>query len=42
MMGDESREFYRVGAGESSGSTITDTNTSFSTPSTSKQTVAEI
>ena len=40
MRGDESREFYRVG--ESSASTITDTNTSFATPSTSKQTVAEI
>ena len=30
--GGESRELYRVGAGESSASTTTDTNTIFATP----------
>ena len=40
--GEERRELYRVGAGESPASTTTDTNTSFPTPSTTKQTVAEI
>ena len=34
--GGESRELRRVGAGESSASTTTDTNTSFATPSTTK------
>ena len=38
----ESREFHRVSAGESSASTTTDSNISFTTPSTTKQTVAEI
>ena len=38
----ESRELHRVGAGESSGSTITNTNTSFTTTSTIKRTIAEI
>ena len=38
----ESREPHRVGAGESSASTPTDTNTSFATPSTTKWTIAEI
>ena len=33
---DESRELYRVGAGESSASTTTNTNTSFATPCTIK------
>ena len=40
--GGESRVLHRVGAGESSASTTTDTNISFATPSTTKQTVAEI
>ena len=31
---DESRELHRVGTGESSASTTTDTNTSFATPFT--------
>ena len=39
---DESRELHRIGAGESSASTITDTNTSFATRSTTKRTFAEI
>ena len=34
--GVKSREFHRVGAGESSASTITNTNVSFVTPSTTK------
>ena len=38
----DSRELHRVGAGESSGSTITDTNTSFATQSTTKRMIAEI
>ena len=38
----ENRELHRVGAGESSASTTTDTNISFTTPSTTKQTIAEI
>ena len=40
--GVESRELHRVGAGESSAYTTTDTNTSFATPSTIKRTIAEI
>ena len=40
--GGESKELRRVGAGESSASITTDTNTSFATPSTTKQTVGEI
>ena len=40
--GDENRELYRVGAVGSFASTATDTNTSFATLSTTKQTVAEI
>ena len=40
--GYESKELLRVGAGESSAPTTTDTNTSFATSSTTKQTVAEI
>ena len=40
--GDENRELHKVGAGESSASTTTDTNTSFATPSTTHQTIAEI
>ena len=40
--GGESRELHRVGAGESSGFTTTDTNTSFATPSITKRKVAEI
>ena len=39
---DESREFHRLGAGESSASTTTDTNTSSATPSTTNWTIAEI
>ena len=40
--GSEGREIHRVGAGESSASTITtDTNTSFATLSTTKQMIAE-
>ena len=39
--GSEGREQHRVGAGESSASTITDTNTSFATLSTTKQVIAE-
>ena len=35
----ESRELHRVGAGESSASTTTDTNTSFATLSTTKWTI---
>ena len=37
----ESREFHRVSTGESSASKTTDTNTSFATPSTTKQSIAE-
>ena len=40
--GGESRELYRVGAGESSASTTTDTNTRSAKPSTTKRTIAEI
>ena len=40
--GGESREFHRVGAVESSGSTTTNKNTSFATSSTTKRTIAEI
>ena len=40
--GGESRELFGVGAGESSASTTTDTNTSFATPSATKRTIAEI
>ena len=40
--GDESRDLHRVGAGESSASTTTDTNASFATPSTIILTIAEI
>ena len=40
--GGESRELYKAGAGESSASVTTDTNTSFATPSTTKRTIAEI
>ena len=39
---DESRKLDRVGAGESSASTATDTNTYFKTLSTKKQTVSDI
>ena len=39
--GGESRELHRV-AGESSGFTTTDTNTSFATPSITKRKVTEI
>ena len=39
---DERKELHRVGAGESSSSTTTDTHTSFETPSTTKRTTAEI
>ena len=39
--GDESRKLHRVGAGESSASTTTDTNTSFATPSTTERAIAE-
>ena len=38
----EGRKLPRVGAGESSASTTTDTNTSFATSSTTKRTIAEI
>ena len=38
----ESRDLHKVGAGESSASATTDTNTSFATPSTTKQAIAEI
>ena len=37
----ETRELHRVGAGEPSASTTTDTNTSFATPSTTKRTIPE-
>ena len=37
--GDESREIHRVGAGESSASITTDSNTSFATPFTTKRTL---
>ena len=40
--GGESRDLHRVGAGESSASKATDTNTSFAKPSTTKRTIAEI
>ena len=40
--GGESRDLHRVGADKSSASTTTDTNTSFATPSTTKQTISEI
>ena len=40
--GDESRELQKLGAGESSASITTDTNTSFATLSTTKRTIAEI
>ena len=40
--GEESRELHRVGAGESSASTATDTNTSFETLRTTKIKIAEI
>ena len=40
--GSESREFYRVGAGESSTSTTTDKNIIFATSSTTKRTIVEI
>ena len=40
--GGEIRELHGVGAEESSASTTTDTNTSFTTPSTTKRTIAEI
>ena len=40
--GGESRELHRFGAGESSASTTTDTNTSFATPSTTKRVIGEI
>ena len=38
----KAESFIRVGAGESSASTTTDTNTSFVTLSTTKRTIAEI
>ena len=34
--GSEGRELHRIGAGESSASTTTDTNTGFATPSITK------
>ena len=40
--GGGSREFHRVGSTESSAFTSSDTNTSFATPSTTKQTITEI
>ena len=40
--GGESRELQKVGAGESSASTTTDTNIGFATPSTTKRTITEI
>ena len=40
--GAESRELHRVGAGEPSASTATDTNTSFATPFATKRIIAEI
>ena len=40
--GDENRKVHRVGAGESSTSTIFDTNTSFAKASTTKRIIAEI
>ena len=40
--GDKSRELHRVGAGESSASTTTDTNTSSAAPSITNRTIAEI
>ena len=40
--GGESRELQRVGVGESSASTTTDTNTGFATPSTTKRIITEI
>ena len=40
--GGESTGLHRVGAGESSASTMTDTNTSFATPSTTERKIAEI
>ena len=40
--GAESRDLHRVGAGEPSTSTATDTNTSFATPFTTKRIIAEI
>ena len=42
MGGDKSRELRRVGVVQPSASTVTDTNTSFVTPSTTKRTIAEI
>ena len=40
--GGESKEFHRVGAGESSASTRTNTKASFATISTAKRTITEI
>ena len=40
--GSESRDLHKVRAGESSASTTTNTNTTFATPSTRKQKIAEI
>ena len=40
--GDESGELHRLGAGESSAATETDTNTSFATLFTIKRTIPEI
>ena len=39
--GGESRELYRVGAGESSASTTIDITTSFATSPSTKRTIAE-
>ena len=40
--GGESTELHRIGASESSASTMTDTNTSFAAPSTTERKIAEI
>ena len=40
--GDKRGDLYRVGAGDSSAYTTTDTNTSFATSSITKLTIAEI
>ena len=39
--GSEGRELHRIGAGESSASTTTDTNTGFATPSITKWKIAK-
>ena len=40
--GGENRELHRIGAGKSTASITTDTNTCFTNPSTTKRTIAEI